>query len=54
MARNWLRGFPYAVEIGIGAFILTAVLTQAVAFFSVGHRSLMAALANPVESLRHE
>jgi putative ABC transport system permease protein len=53
-ARNWLRGFPYAVGIGIGAFILTAVLTQAVASLSVGHRSLRAALANPVESLRHE
>ena len=54
LARNWLRGFPYAVEISIGAFIVAAALTLIVASMSVGTRSVMAARANPVDSLRHE
>ncbi len=54
VVRKWLRDFPYAVEIRAGAFLLTAVLTLVLAFLSVGYRSITAALANPVESLRHE
>ncbi len=54
VARNWLRDFPYAVEVRAGAFLLTAVLTLVMASLSVGYRSVTAALANPVESLRHE
>ncbi|MDH4196908.1 MAG: ABC transporter permease [Candidatus Aminicenantes bacterium] len=54
VARHWLRDFPYAVEVRVGAFLLTAVLTLVIASLSVGTRSIMAARANPVESLRHE
>jgi putative ABC transport system permease protein len=53
-ARSWLRNFPYAVGIGAGTFFLTAALTLVIASLSVGYRSLAAARANPVESLRYE
>jgi len=52
--RSWLRNFPYAVGIEAGTFFLTAALTLVIAALSVGYRSLAAARANPVESLRYE
>jgi putative ABC transport system permease protein len=53
-ARKWLQNFPYGVRVGLSTFILTAMLTLAVAFVSVGYRSVKAARANPADLLRYE
>jgi putative ABC transport system permease protein len=52
--NNWLQNFPYATNIQLITFILTAVLTLIIAVFTVGYQSIKAARANPVDSLRYE
>lgn len=54
MESLWLRSFAYRTHPRAGAFILTAVLSLAVALLTVGFQAGKAALANPVESLRYE
>ncbi|MEM8488718.1 MAG: ABC transporter permease [Bacteroidota bacterium] len=52
--QYWLEGFAYRIEIGPGIFLTTIALTFTVALFTVGHQTLKAAFANPVQSLRHD
>ncbi len=52
--RQWLRNFPYAVGLGGGIFLLTALLALTIALGTVGYQAFKAAMADPVESLRHE
>ena len=52
--QGWYRNYAYRTTPGIGLFIITSVLTVALAFLSVGWNVLRASLADPVESLRYE
>jgi putative ABC transport system permease protein len=52
--KDWLTGFAYHVNPGIDIFVVTVILTLMIAFLVVAYQSLKAALANPVNSLRHE
>jgi putative ABC transport system permease protein len=52
--RSWLRNFAYRTNIGWGLFVLSAGLALAVSLAAVGFQSIKAALANPVDSLKHE
>lgn len=52
--NNWLETFAYRIQIGAGIFILAILITFAVAVIAVGYRSILAALMNPVNSLRNE
>lgn len=52
--QGWLQNYAYHTTLGIGIFIITSVLTVALAFLSVGWNVLKASLANPVDSLRYE
>jgi len=52
--KKWLQTFPYPVTIGLMTFVITALLTFAIAFGTVGYQSVKAARKNPVESLRYE
>lgn len=54
MMNKWLNNFTYRIDIGISAFILAALISLIIALFTISHRSLKAALANPVDSLRYE
>ncbi len=53
-AMSWLRNFPYSVRLGLRPFLLAAGMTLLTAALSVGFRSVKAARANPVDSLRYE
>ena len=53
-AGEWLTGFAYHVNPGIDILLVTVFITLMIAFLTVGYQSLKAALANPVDSLRHE
>lgn len=52
--RNWLDNFEYRVGLGVGVFLLAAVLAMLVALITVSYRSVRAAHSNPVDSLRSE
>ncbi|MCP4727351.1 MAG: FtsX-like permease family protein [bacterium] len=51
---QWLQGFAYRTEIGLGIFITAALLAQLIALISVGMQTIKTALMNPVKSLRYE
>jgi ABC-type antimicrobial peptide transport system permease subunit len=52
--NNWLETFAYRIQIGAGIFILAILITSAVTVIAVGYKSILAALMNPVKSLRSE
>jgi putative ABC transport system permease protein len=46
--------FAYKTGMGIWIFVLFAGMSLAIAFLTVGYKSVKAALANPTNSLRYE
>jgi putative ABC transport system permease protein len=52
--NRWLRSFAYRASPTIGTFLTAGALALTMAMISVGWRSVRAARANPVESLRYE
>jgi len=52
--KQWLQNFAYRIDIGIGTFILAALLALVIALLTVGYQAVKAAMANPVEALRYE
>ncbi|MBX2901427.1 MAG: ABC transporter permease [Cyclobacteriaceae bacterium] len=54
LMSQWLTGYVYKTEIGVGVFVLELLIILAIVMFTAGFRSLKAAVANPVDSLRSE
>jgi putative ABC transport system permease protein len=54
LMNQWLEGYSYKIELQWWMFAVAAVVTVAIAWLTVGYRSIRAALANPVKSLRAE
>jgi putative ABC transport system permease protein len=52
--NKWLANFAYRIDLGIGIFALSALITFGVALLTVSWQSFKAATANPVDSLRYE
>jgi ABC-type antimicrobial peptide transport system permease subunit len=50
----WLENFAYRIPLGWTMFAAGIAATLAIAFVTVGYRSLRAATANPVDALRNE
>jgi putative ABC transport system permease protein len=51
---KWLQDFAYKIEIHWWMYALAATTTLLIAFFTMSFKTIRAALANPVESLRSE
>jgi len=51
---KWLQDFAYRTPMGISPFVLSGVLTLAIAMLTVGFNAVRLALSNPAESLRCE
>lgn len=51
---NWLSNFAYRINIGAGIFAAAIFITVLLAWLTVGYKSVKAAMANPVKSLRSE
>ncbi len=51
---DWLNGFAYHIEMGIGTYLLALVLMVLMAGLTVGYRTYAAAVRNPVQALRDE
>jgi ABC-type antimicrobial peptide transport system permease subunit len=54
MMSNWLNNFAFRINITIWVFVLAIVLSVVIAWITVGYKSIKAAIANPVKSLRTE
>jgi putative ABC transport system permease protein len=52
--NHWLGNFAYRTTIGIATFLATGLLVLMVALLTVSYQATRAALANPVEALKHE
>lgn len=52
--HNWLNNFVFRVNIGVGVFAMSILISLTVAWLTVGYKAVKAALANPVKSLRTE
>ena len=54
LMNSWLQDFQYKITINAWIFVLALSVTAVIALLTVCYRSLRAALANPVNSLRSE
>jgi len=54
LMNNWLENFAYHAAIGWVPFATVGIVTVAAALLAVFYESISAAMANPVDSLRHE
>lgn len=52
--NSWLQGFAYRINLSAWIFILAIAVSIIIAWFTVGYKSIKAALANPVKCLRSE
>ncbi len=52
--NEWLQNFAYRIDPEPVVFILCGILALGIALLTVGAQSMMAALANPVDTLRYE
>jgi putative ABC transport system permease protein len=54
LMNRWLESFAYKITIDVSIFIIAAVVTAAIAWFTVSFESVRTATSNPVNSLRSE
>lgn len=54
LMEKWLQDFAFRINIDIWVFVFAAGITVLIACITVGIRSVQAAIANPVESLKTE
>lgn len=54
MMTKWLNTFAYKISIGIGFFIISALTSLAIAYFTVLYNSVKAANANPIDTIKYE
>jgi hypothetical protein len=52
--KKWLKNFAYKTSFDIWIFVSSGLLALVVALLTVSYRSIRAATANPVDSLRYE
>ena len=52
--HKWLQAYAYRVNLGIGIFVASALISLLIAFLTVSFQCIKAATANPVDSLRYE
>jgi ABC-type antimicrobial peptide transport system permease subunit len=52
--HKWLQNYSYRIELGASIFLLAIASSIIIAWVTVGHRAIKAAVANPVKSLRTE
>ncbi len=51
---KWLSDYPYRINISWTMFMLSGLITTAIALITVSYQAIKAAIANPVKSLRTE
>lgn len=54
LMHRWLQNFAFRTNLGIDLFLFSAVAVLFIALLSVSFKSFLAAISNPVDSLRYE
>ncbi|MEM8939612.1 MAG: ABC transporter permease [Bacteroidota bacterium] len=54
LMNTWIQEFAFRIEITAKYFIIGFLIATVIAIVTVGYRSLIAATANPIRSLRYE
>lgn len=54
LMSRWLNEFAYRIPIGLGVFIISALIAFGIAILTVSYQAMKAALSNPVDALRYE
>lgn len=54
MMQQWLQGFAYRIDLDLNVFILSGMAALVIALATVSYQSIKAAVANPIDALRHE
>ena len=54
LMQNWLREYPYRIDISWWIFIVAGLAALLIALLTVSFQAIKAALINPVQSLRSE
>jgi len=54
LARNWLSGFSYQIDMPWLPFVLATVVSLFIALVTVSHQAYLAAVSNPVRALKYE
>lgn len=54
LMSNWLSGYTYRIDFDLWIYALELGIISAIVLFTVGYRSLRAAVVNPVESLKSD
>jgi len=54
LMNEWLQDFAYRIEVSWQVFVIAALITIIIAFLTIGFKSIQAATANPIKSLRTE
>lgn len=52
--NEWLQEYSYRITIGLWFFAITIISSLTIAWLTVGHTAIKAAMANPVKGLRSE
>src|SRR6266498_827634 len=52
--HKWLQNYTYRIPLSASIFLLAVISSVIIAWITVGHRAIKAAMANPVKSLRTE
>lgn len=53
-AGSWLQNFAYRIDISIWSFLIASGLAVIIAIITISARAVRAAMANPIDALRHE
>ena len=52
--NNWLKDFPYRIEIGAAVFVIVGLAALAISLITVSFQSYRAAVINPANAIRRE
>lgn len=50
--QQWLKGFAYSIDIGIGTFVAAGIVTILITLLTISFQAIKAAIMNPVQSLK--
>ncbi len=54
LMNHWLQNFTFRIKMSVGIFLIAILISVIIAWIAVGYKSIKAAVANPVKSLRSE